>query len=118
MRRLLLVLAATALPVSLLVGTPAAQAADLEYVTLNAKGLKQTLIKKAWGPLWLGNVESYRYEVPDKGARPLECYSKGSPIKGEKSDTFAAMETVVASFKKTGESLDHMMGSWQASLKG
>ena len=30
---------------------------------------------------------------------------------------FAAMETTVASFKKTGESLDHMMDSWQASLK-
>lgn len=94
MRRLLLALAATALPVSLLVGAPAAQAADLEYVTLNAKGLKQTLIKKSWGPLWLGNVESYTYEVSDKGARPLECYSKGSPVKGEKSDTFAVMETV------------------------
>ena len=94
MRRLFLALAATALPVSLLVGAPAAQAADLEYVTLNAKGLKQSLIKKAWGPLWFGSVGEYAYDVPDKGARPVECFTKGKPVKGEKSDTFAEMATV------------------------
>ncbi len=93
-RKPLLALAAVALPASLLIAAPAAQAADLEYVTLNSKGLKQTLIKKAWGPLWLGKVGEYAYDVPDKGAKPVECYSKGKPVKGQKSDTSAAMATV------------------------
>lgn len=94
MRRFLLALAATALPASLLVAAPSAQAADLEYVTLNAKGLKQTLIKKSWGPLWLGGVATHEEAVSDKGAKPTECYSGGKPVKGEKSSTSAAMATV------------------------
>jgi hypothetical protein len=94
MRRFFLALAATALPVSLLVGTPAAQAAELEYVALNSKGLKQTLIKKSWGPLWLGKVGEYDYNVSEKGSKPVECVTKGKTVKGEKSASFAEMKTV------------------------
>jgi len=57
------------------------------------------------------NLTSYDDEMADLDSR-IES------IRARYVTRFAAMETVVASFKKTGESLDHMMDSWQASLKG
>jgi hypothetical protein len=68
-----------------------AQAADLEYVALNEKGMKQVLIKKSWHPRWLGTLDTYKAEVDMKGARPEECRTKGKVIKGEKSSSVAAM---------------------------
>jgi len=68
-----------------------ATAAELEYVQLNEKGLKQILLKKSWGPGWLGRVDLYEAKVSAKGAKPTECYTKGTPIKGEKSSSHASM---------------------------
>ena len=89
MRRILA--ATAALVIVPLAFASMAKAADTEYVQLNEKGLKQTLIKKSWAPGWLGTVDSYDSKVSSKGAKPYECYTKGSPVKGEKSSTSASM---------------------------
>ncbi len=89
MRRII-VLAACAAIASLSISVPA-QAADKEYVALNEKGMKQVLIKKSWHPRWFGTLDDYATEVSMKGARPEECYTKGTRIKGQKSSAFSAM---------------------------
>ncbi|MEY3734735.1 MAG: hypothetical protein RL347_2094 [Actinomycetota bacterium] len=103
MRRLLAAACVAAIA-SLALSVPA-QAADLEYVALNEKGMKQVLIKKSWGPRWFGTVDAYDAEVKMTGARPEECYSKGKTIKGEKS---AAASGMAMDFKqnKEGHHLD------------
>lgn len=89
MRRILAAAAAAAIA-SLAISVPA-QAAELEYVALNEKGMKQVLIKKSWHPRWLGTLDVYETEVSMKGARPEECYTKGTTIKGQKSSAFSGM---------------------------
>ena len=75
---------------SLALSVPA-HAADLEYVALNEQGMKQILIKKSWGPGWFGPVGEYGAEVTMKGAKPEECTTKGTTIKGEKSSAASVM---------------------------
>jgi hypothetical protein len=90
MRRLFAT-AAVAAFASLALSVPA-QAADLEYVTLNEKGMKQILLKKSWAPGWLGGtLADYKASVSAKGAKPTECYTKGTTIRGEKSSSFSTM---------------------------
>ena len=89
MRRLI-ALAASAAIASLALSVPAS-AAELEYVALNEKGMKQVLIKKSWHPRWFGTLENYVAEVSMKGARPEECKTKGTIIKGAKSSAVSAM---------------------------
>ena len=89
MRRLI-ALAASAAIASLAISVPAS-AAELEYVALNEKGMKQILIKKSWHPRWFGTLENYVAEVSMKGARPEECKTKGTIIKGAKSSAVSAM---------------------------
>ena len=103
MRRLLA--AASAAAFATLAFSVPAQAADLEYVALNEKGMKQILIKKSWAPRWLGTLEAYQAEWSAKGLRPTECFTKGSPVRGEKSSTFAGM-TMEFAQKKEGHFLD------------
>ncbi|MGA0946279.1 MAG: hypothetical protein ACO3UW_10990, partial [Candidatus Nanopelagicales bacterium] len=85
MRRLI-ALAASAAIASLAISVPAS-AAELEYVALNEKGMKQILIKKSWHPRWLGTLDKYEAAVNMKGARPEECATKGNVIKAEKSSS-------------------------------
>jgi len=89
---------------SLALSVPA-QAADLEYVALNEKGMKQILIKKSWAPGWLGKLDSYVAEVSTKGAKPEECKTKGETITGEKSSSFSYMSMDFAQ-NKEGHTLD------------
>ena len=103
MRRLLAAASAAAFA-TLAISAPA-QAADLEYVALNEKGMKQILIKKSWAPGWLGTLDAYEAEVSSKGAKPTECYTKGSPVQGEKSSSYSAM-TMDFAQNKEGHVLD------------
>ena len=103
MRRLLA--AASAAAFATLAFSVPAQAADLEYVPLNDKGMKQILIKKSWIPGWLGTVDAYETEVSSKGVKPTECYTKGTPVQGEKSSTYSAMTVDIAQ-NKEGHVLD------------
>ena len=89
MRRLLATAAAAALA-TLAISVPA-QAADKAYVALNEKGLKQVLIKKSWGPAWLGPVDEYETNVAMTGLRPELCVVNGKVIKGEKSSSHSDM---------------------------
>ena len=89
MRRLLATAAAAALA-TLAISVPA-QAADMAYVALNEKGLKQVLIKKSWGPAWLGPVDEYETNVAMTGLRPELCEVNGKVIKGEKSSSHSTM---------------------------
>ena len=88
MRRLVAIAAAALLPLAFI---SQAQAADLEYVQLNEKGLKQILLKKSWAPGWFGKVDTYTADVSLKGAKPIECATTDSIITGNKSSTFASM---------------------------
>ena len=103
MRRLLAAASAAAFA-TLAISVPA-QAADLEYVALNEKGMKQILIKKSWAPGWLGTLDGYEAEVSNKGVKPTECYTKGSPVQGEKSSSYSAM-TMDFAQNKEGHTLD------------
>jgi hypothetical protein len=74
---------------SLALSVPA-QAADLEYVALNEKGLKQTLLKKSWAPGWLGKLDLYKAEVlMGKGQAPTECATTDSIITSKRSADYA-----------------------------
>ena len=103
MRRLLAAASAAAFA-TLAISVPA-HAADLEYVTLNEQGLKQILIKKSWAPGWLGALDAYEAKVSAKGMKPTECYTKGSPVTGEKSSTYSSM-TMDFAQNKEGHILD------------
>lgn len=107
MRRLLATVSAAAFATLAL--TVPAQAADLEYVALNEKGMKQILIKKSWAPRWLGTVDRYEAAASAKGAKPTECHTKGSPVRGEKSSTSSAMAMDIAQNKE-----GHFLGIAQA----
>ncbi|MFM7599564.1 MAG: hypothetical protein ACKO70_14540 [Actinomycetota bacterium] len=97
MRRTAALIAAALLPFAL-VGQ--AQAADLEYVALNDKGLKQILLKESWIPKWLGSTDLYEAKVSVKGMTPTECYTKGTPIKGSKSTNGSTMTSDVKQSKE------------------
>ncbi|MFM7211730.1 MAG: hypothetical protein ACKOFP_05580 [Actinomycetota bacterium] len=97
MRRTAALIAAALLPFAL-VGQ--AQAADLEYVALNDKGLKQILLKESWIPKWLGSTDLYEAKVSVKGMTPTECYTKGTPIKGSKSTNGSMMASDVKQSKE------------------
>ena len=88
--RTLLAAASAAALATLAISVPA-QAAEKEYVALNEQGMKQVLIKKSWHPRWLGTIDGYETTVNMKGARPVECYTKGKPVKGERSSAFSGM---------------------------
>jgi hypothetical protein len=107
MRRLTAASAALLLP--LLALAAPASAAELEYVALNETGLKRTLIKKSWGPGWLGPVDAYATNVSMKGAKPQECFTKGTPVRGEKSSSVATMAMVFGQNKE-----DHFLNMRQA----
>ena len=70
MRRTAALIAAALLPFALI---GQAQAADLEYVQLNEKGLKQILLKESWIPKWLGTTDLYEAKVSLKGMIQLSC---------------------------------------------
>lgn len=97
MRRTAALIAAALLPFAL-VGQ--AQAADLEYVALNDKGLKQILLKESWIPKWLGSADLYEAKVSVKGMTPVECFTKGTPIKGQKSTNGSMMISDVKQSKE------------------
>ena len=102
MHRLAALAAAALLPFALI---GQAQAAELEYVALNEKGLKQILLKESWIPKWLGTTERYEAKVSLKGLTPVECYTKGTPIKGSKS-TDGSMMAADIKQNKDGHFLD------------
>lgn len=77
-----------------------AMAANKEYVALNEKGMKQVLIKKSWAPGWLGALDMYEAKASSKGAKPSECYTKGSEIQGQKSSSFSSAEMEFAQNKE------------------
>ena len=85
MRRAIAVLAAFALPLAL---ATQASAAEKEYVTLNTEGIKQALVKKSWGPPWLGKVLNPEVIVKDTGVKPEECFTRDKTIKGFKSSSY------------------------------
>ncbi|MFM9134717.1 MAG: hypothetical protein ACKOT0_04670 [bacterium] len=85
MRRAIAALAALTLPLAL---ATQAQAAEKEYVTLNSKGITQALIKKAWGPPWLGKVINPVVEAKETGMKPEECFTRDKTIKGFKSSAY------------------------------
>jgi hypothetical protein len=103
MRRLLAA-AFVAAFASLALSVPA-QAADLEYVALNEKGMKQILLKKSWAPGWLGTLDAYEATVATKGSKPTECATKGTSVQGEKSSSFSSM-TMDFAQNKEGHLLD------------
>ena len=111
MRRLIAALAAATL-VPLVAFVSPAHAADLEYVALNEKGMKQIRIKKSWHPRWLGTLDTYAAKVDTRGARPIECFTKGTVIKGEKSSSFSYM-TMDFAQKKDGHFLDIAQAVYQ-----
>lgn len=102
MRRVVALAAALLLPLAL---AGQASAAELEYVQLNEKGLKQVLLKKSWAPRWLGTVDDYQTSVSMTGVKPQECYTKGKTIKGEKSASFSSAFMDLAQSKE-GHALD------------
>lgn len=88
MRRIIALAAAAAVATLALSGP--ASAADLEYVTLNDKGLKQVLLKKSWAPGWLGKLDAYKAEVlVGGGQEPIECATTDSIITSSKSADYA-----------------------------
>ena len=97
MRRIAAITAAALLPLALI---GQAQAADLQYVTLNEKGLKQILLKESWIPKWLGTTDLYEAKVSLKGMTPTECYTKGTPVKGSKSSSGSMMSADVKQSKE------------------
>jgi len=106
MRRLLA--AASAAAFATLAFSVPAQAADLEYVTLNEQGLKQVLIKKSWGPAWFGPVESYEAKSSTKGAKPELCDVNAKTIKGTKSAQHSRMQMAFTQSKA-----DHLLALTQ-----
>ena len=102
MHRLAAIAAAALLPFALI---GQAQAAELEYVQLNEKGLKQILLKESWIPKWLGTTERYEAKVSLKGMTPVECYTKGTPVKGSKSSNGSMMAADIKQ-NKEGHFLD------------
>ena len=103
MRRLIACAAAAAFA-TLAISVPA-QAAELEYVALNEKGMKQILLKKSWAPGWLGGKLATYEAAVSGGAKPTECYTKGTTIKGEKSSSSSGMYMDFAQ-NKEGHVLD------------
>lgn len=97
MRRTAALIAAALLPFALI---GQAQAAELEYVQLNEKGLKQILLKESWIPKWLGTTDGYEAKVSLKGLTPTECYTKGTPVKGSKSSNGSTMFSDVKQSKE------------------
>ena len=62
-------------------------------------------------------IQRYNDDLTNYDEELADLDTRIESIRARYVTRFAAMETAVASFKKTGESLDHMMDSWQASLK-
>jgi hypothetical protein len=89
MRRLLAAASAAAFA-TLAISVPAS-AAETEYVALNDKGMKQVLLKKSWAPGWLGTLDIYEAKADTKGAKPTECFTKGTAVQGQKSSSFSYM---------------------------
>ena len=85
MRRVIAILAALTLPLAF---AAHASAADKVYVQLNEEGIKQALVKKAYGPPWLGKVVNPIVKVEMTGVKPMECTTKGTVIKGMKSSSY------------------------------
>lgn len=106
MRRLLA--AASAAAFATLAFSVPAQAAELEYVTLNEQGLKQVLIKKSWGPKWFGAVERYEAKSYAQGAKPELCDVNTKTIKGTKSAQHSYMQMDFAQSKA-----DHLLSVMQ-----
>lgn len=95
MRRL--VTAASAALMLPLLSLAPAHAADLEYVALNEKGMKQILLKKSWMPAWFGPVELYDASSQSKGETPTDCRSRKDPVTGPKSKQSSLM---IAAFEQ------------------
>lgn len=62
-------------------------------------------------------IQRYNDDLTDYDEEMTNLDTRIESIRARYVTRFAAMETAVASFKKTGEALDNMMDSWQASLK-
>ena len=62
-------------------------------------------------------IQRYNDDLTSYDEELTDLDSRIESIRGRYVTRFAAMEAAVAGFKKTGESLDNMMDSWQASLK-
>lgn len=110
MRRTLAAAAAAAIA-SLAISVPA-QAAELVYVALNEKGLKQVLIKKSWGPAWFGPVDNYEASSSMSGLKLEVCDVNGKVIKGEKATSHSSMFMNFAQSKQ-----DHLLQLQQFVFK-
>lgn len=62
-------------------------------------------------------IQRYNDDLTSYDEELTDLDSRIESIRERYVTRFAAMEAAVAGFKKTGESLDNMMDSWQASLK-
>lgn len=62
-------------------------------------------------------IQRYNVDLTSYDEELTDLDSRIESIRERYVTRFAAMEAAVAGFKKTGESLDNMMDSWQASLK-
>ena len=85
MRRIFALGAVAAIAVPLaMAGT--AHAANHEYVTLNEKGIKTSLVKKMLAPPWYGKVADSKVTISTSaGQKPTECDNSDNVITSTKS---------------------------------
>ncbi len=64
-----------------------------------------------------GKISNYNEEITDYQDELLKLESAMETTRARYTEQFAAMESAVSSFKKTGDYLDNFMESWRAGLK-
>ena len=63
-----------------------------------------------------GKISNYNEEITDYKDELLKLEAAMETTRARYTEQFAAMESAVSSFKKTGEYLDNFMESWRAGL--
>ena len=63
-----------------------------------------------------GKISNYNEEITDYKDELLKLEVAMETTRARYTEQFAAMESAVSSFKKTGEYLDNFMESWKAGL--
>ena len=63
-----------------------------------------------------GKISNYNEEITDYKDELLKLEAAMETTRARYTEQFAAMESAVSSFKKTGEFLDNFMESWKAGL--
>ena len=63
-------------------------------------------------------IQGYNDDITDFNQRITDLNERMKSTRDRYTEQFTAMESSVASFKKTGDLLTNFMDSWRASLRG